>query len=448
MSWSYDDQDYVISLNDENEQLAEYDDDEYEPENEDQAEWELHELEICSNYHDSVGLEEHLEHFQGFWAIMSKFSNVVRKFHQQTTFNSCPWSYMSDDERFQNVVTAIESCISDILHQLEETNAATFRYPNLSSWENVTYHPQRGLLPVDHNVLFTSTSSRNKSSVRKFSIILLTLHKIWELCYTGSFSTKRDLYYQNVSDYESQAQVDSAVSVISAMLKIPRLQLRVLSTSKGLVAGDLTFTSAQGTLVSVQKALNGESVPQDVYGMNDVVSTAKFILVVEKDATFQKLLDEGYLNTFPASILITGRGIPDLNTRQLVHSLWRKLALPIFILVDADPFGIEIMCSYRFGSLSMVWTQEETAVPMARWIGIHPTDFPYIEEESQLMDLSNVDWTKINSLLLRPYLQHKDCSALRTQIERMKESGKKVEIQSFPSPLQFFVEKVSSNEWA
>ena len=35
-------------------------------------------------------------------------------------------------------------------------------------------------------------------------------------------------------------------------------------------------------------------------------------------------------------------GIPDLNTRQLLHRLWVDLSLPTFILVDGDPFGFEV----------------------------------------------------------------------------------------------------------
>jgi meiotic recombination protein SPO11 len=33
-----------------------------------------------------------------------------------------------------------------------------------------------------------------------------------------------------------------------------------------------------------------------------------------------------------------------------VKQLSRKLNIPILALVDANPFGIEIMCVYRFGS--------------------------------------------------------------------------------------------------
>jgi len=45
-----------------------------------------------------------------------------------------------------------------------------------------------------------------------------------------------------------------------------------------------------------------------------------------------------------------GKGFPDINTRLFVKKLSCTLNIPILALVDANPFGIEIMCVYRFGS--------------------------------------------------------------------------------------------------
>lgn len=33
-----------------------------------------------------------------------------------------------------------------------------------------------------------------------------------------------------------------------------------------------------------------------------------------------------------------------------MKQLSNKLSIPILVVVDANPFGIEIMCVYRFGS--------------------------------------------------------------------------------------------------
>ena len=40
-----------------------------------------------------------------------------------------------------------------------------------------------------------------------------------------------------------------------------------------------------------------------------------------------------------------------MSTRFLLHSLCSQLCLPAFILADADPYGLDIMATYRFGSV-------------------------------------------------------------------------------------------------
>lgn len=46
-----------------------------------------------------------------------------------------------------------------------------------------------------------------------------------------------------------------------------------------------------------------------------------------------------------------GKGYPDMNTRLILNKLRELHTLPIHIVTDADPYGIEIMLTYRHGSL-------------------------------------------------------------------------------------------------
>ena len=91
-------------------------------------------------------------------------------------------------------------------------------------------------------------------------------------------------------------------------------------------------------------------IPQEVFDLTleQIETTADFVLVVEKDTIFQKLL--GDTEQCPKElncILITGKGEPDRATRCIVKLLAEGKKLPTFILVDSDPYGFEIMCTYR-----------------------------------------------------------------------------------------------------
>ena len=46
-------------------------------------------------------------------------------------------------------------------------------------------------------------------------------------------------------------------------------------------------------------------VPEDVPAVELVSSAARFVLVVEKDATFQRILDSGLMDQLPPGIVIT-----------------------------------------------------------------------------------------------------------------------------------------------
>lgn len=89
----------------------------------------------------------------------------------------------------------------------------------------------------------------------------------------------------------------------------------------------------------------GALIPQIVSNVTSIRTKAKFVLVVEKDSVFQHLLEEKCSRTLNC-ILVTGKGYPDIATRMLVKLL-SDMDLPVYIVVDADPFGVEIMLIYR-----------------------------------------------------------------------------------------------------
>ena len=80
------------------------------------------------------------------------------------------------------------------------------------------------------------------------------------------------------------------------------------------MAGDVQFRNTNGSLVDSSLSVGGDLIPQNVDGIFDVTTKrAKMIIIVEKDATFQKLIQNRYI--LANAIIITGKGMPDLNTR-------------------------------------------------------------------------------------------------------------------------------------
>ncbi|KAL7646563.1 UNVERIFIED_CONTAM: hypothetical protein RMT77_001814 [Armadillidium vulgare] len=290
----------------------------------------------------------------------------------------------------------------------------------------------------------------NAKSLRRFAFLIDVLSKSYVLLQKNSFATRRDLFYENVALYKKQRNTDKALEDAARMLSVPRRSLHVTATGKGLMAGNLTYVTYDGVRVRVAQALQGMMVPGCVGGITDLQSDARFVLVIEKDATFQKLLESHFLRTMGPSILITGKGYPDLCTRQLVHRLWVELHLPVLALVDADPFGIHIAAVYKFGAIAR--TEPNLRVNGLALLGILPSELTTLQlPERALMPLAPCDHGKLAALEAHPAL--KDQMSWLHQIKCLRKFGYKIEIQSLThiSPdfltTAYLPTKIKSGHW-
>uniref|UniRef100_A0A3Q1EVD0 DNA topoisomerase (ATP-hydrolyzing) n=1 Tax=Acanthochromis polyacanthus TaxID=80966 RepID=A0A3Q1EVD0_9TELE len=301
----------------------------------------------------------------------------------------------AEEDISQEILTRIESVILGIVTSLSNDEAPVLALPKRSSWAN----------------------------------IVKILSVIYRLVQSNAYATKRDIYYNNTQLFGSQRTVDIIVDDISCLLKIPRRSLHVLATSKGLISGDLCYLEEDGTRINCRSSSAAVAVSSNIVGIRNIVSSAKFIMIVEKDATFQRLLDDDFCTKLSPCIIITGKGVPDVNSRLMVRKLWDVLRVPIFALVDADPHGIEIMCIYKYGSVAMSFEAHSLTVPSVMWLGLLPSDLQRLRvPEEALIPLSKRDEGKLNSLLQRPYLTSQP--DWQKEMELMQQSKVKAEIQS------------------
>ncbi|XP_076840546.1 meiotic recombination protein SPO11 isoform X4 [Brachyhypopomus gauderio] len=291
-----------------------------------------------------------------------------------------------------DVLTRIENVILKIIQSLSREEAPVLVLKNRSSWSNVRFDQSLGLL-MSSDATITTVRSDCPSSVTKFAQVLKCLLSIYRLVQSDSYATKRDIYYNDPQLFGSQKSVDSIVDDISCMLKVPRRSLHV---------------------------------------HEDIVSSAKFVLIIEKDATFQRLMDDEFCTQLYPCIIMTGKGVPDVNSRLMVRKLWDTLHIPVFALVDADPHGIEIMCIYKYGSVSMAFEGASLTIPSIKWLGLWPSDIErFGVARDALIPFTQADEKKMNSLRKRPY---SSCQpAWESEMELMMRRKCKAEIQSLES---------------
>ncbi|KAA1072084.1 endodeoxyribonuclease, variant 3 [Puccinia graminis f. sp. tritici] len=237
--------------------------------------------------------------------------------------------------------------------------------------------------PEKHRKLRFPRDTRNRSSgsgIRELSQLLRVLELSHDAILGKMIMTKRDVFYNDVNLFKKQVVVDRLVDDLAATFEITRGQLHFAASPKGLFQGDLelviigdTITSGHGPPALIP--------PEDTIKELKPGANIRFILIVEKEATFNMLVNMDF-TTDPRlgpSLLICGIGYPSLSTRQLASRLSEhqevvKRRVPILILVDCDPHGLDIAKVYKFGSQSMSFHPGLRA-KQAEWIGISSSDW-------------------------------------------------------------------------
>ncbi|NXB73586.1 SPO11 protein, partial [Donacobius atricapilla] len=338
------------------------------------------------------------------------------------------------------VLKGIENVIQGVFQSLAQKKAPVLTVANRTDWRNIEFKDSVGLQMIP-GCSTKQIRSDCPQSARRFALMLKILSMIYKMVQSNTYATKRDIYYSDTLLFGSQSVVDQIINDISCMLKIPRRSLHVLSTTKGFVAGNLSYTEEDGTKVNCTCSATAVTVPSNVQGIKNLTSHAKFILIVEKDATFQRLLDDDFFNKVSPCIMITGKGVPDLNTRLLVRKLWDSFQIPIFTLMDADPHGVEIMCVYKYGSVSMSFEAHHLTVPSIKWLGLLPSDLKRLNiSKDALIPFTKQDENKLASILRRPYIA---CQPLwKKELETMAASKLKAEIQVLTSLSSDYLSRV------
>ncbi|ESP02589.1 hypothetical protein LOTGIDRAFT_199608 [Lottia gigantea] len=349
----------------------------------------------------------------------------------QTKHKENKQPHICKKETREEFLKRIETLINGIIDALDNGEAPVLQYVNYRDWDTIEYKNGEYLQPTEKKKM-SYIRYDDAKSLKKFSLIIKVLSVIYKQLQENKFCTKRDLYYQDPEAFGKQNVLDGIVDNIAAILDVPRWELNVLASCKGAIAGDLQFCNENGLHIDCRDTKLGVQVPAHKKDMVDLRTEAQFLLIVEKDATFQKLIENKFCEKHAPCILITAKGFPDLGTRLLLRLLWEQYQLPMFALVDCDPHGFEIMAVYRFGSKAHASENHLLTVPAIKWLGILPSEIPCLNiPHSSLIKMTSKDQDKTAQLLTRPYVKLN--WKMEAEIQKMFQMGYKAEIQCLDS---------------
>jgi meiotic recombination protein SPO11 len=158
------------------------------------------------------------------------------------------------------------------------------------------------------------------------------------------------------------------------------------------------------------------------------------VLVVEKSTVFQRLMASKFVQHSRNTVtLVTGGGYPDLPTRRFV-ALCHQAGCRVLGVADCDPFGIEIMAVYKWGSFAHARETQMLAASSLEWVGLKPQDLgDYLSSStanSLTAPLLPLDSRKIESLIKRlEKIEGDEAAEWLAQVQLMKELHCKCELE-------------------
>jgi meiotic recombination protein SPO11 len=243
----------------------------------------------------------------------------------------------------------------------------------------------------------------------------------------------------------NQKTVDDALLDICCLLECTMPSLNVYDLTLGRVIGPLKFTRENGEELHCM-GMGGAGINEEMHKITvKPGAEVKFVLVVQRDDIFLDLALDKFHLKFSCVIITGGDGQPNISTRAFLRKLKDSLSVPVYALVDPDPEGLSIFCTYKFGSSEMPFDNAGLTVPDMRWIGVSLGDDLDINHE---LPLTKKDKSVLEELCAKKYVMGDEL--LRTNIHLMMYKGVKSKIEAlyhhqFPAT-DYILEAISNHE--
>jgi DNA topoisomerase-6 subunit A len=127
--------------------------------------------------------------------------------------------------------------------------------------------------------------------------------------------------------------------------------------------------------------------------------------------------------------LTHGGGQPPRGVRRLLYRLHNELKLPVYCLLDNDPWGYYIYSVIKQGSINLAFESQRMAVPNARFVGMRSNDFERCQLSNDVkIALTEQDRKRAKQIAEYPWFAKK--KAWQKEIAMMLDNGFKLEVEA------------------
>jgi len=332
-----------------------------------------------------------------------------------------------------------QSRIVDLADSVSST-ALAMREPKieipLRTKSNTIWNKKRGILEMGKASLERELFNLNQA--KQFMQTCLHANSIKSLIDAEKSLSLRGMFYRGLhtvagtkeKTFADQDESDGVLEDLEVSLGALREELHIFAKKKGTMIGNITIVDSGDEIDCRRMGSGGYAIPSIVEP--DVIEfkkcDAKFVLHVEKDTVWGRFNEDKFWQEHNC-ILTEGGGQPSRGVRRLLQRLNNELGLPIYCLLDCDPWGHYIFSVIKQGSISLAFESNRLAIPDAKFIGIRSKDFVECElTDDVIIEMNDNDTKRANEIKSYPWFEgHK---GWQREIDGMLKNGFKMEVES------------------
>jgi DNA topoisomerase-6 subunit A len=327
------------------------------------------------------------------------------------------------------------------------------------SLSNVKYNKSRRFIEMGRN-----TNRRhlfNLSQAKSYMQTMLVASGATQLIEQGKTTSIRGLFYllkhtiegTKEETFSDQGECDPVIEDCEVLLNSLREELHLYAQKKGDMVGDIVLVDRGDEIDCARMGSGGYGIPSIVEP--EVIefkrSSAEFILHVEKDTVWQRFNEDKFWRKHKC-ILTHGGGQPPRGVRRLLYRLHNELKLPVYCLLDNDPWGYYIYSVLKQGSINLAYESQRMAIPDAKFLGLRSKDFHQCQlSDSVKISLNDTDRKRAKQIANYPWFAHKN--PWQKEIQGLLDNGFKLEVEALISKdisyvtEQYTPARLKSKDW-
>jgi len=352
---------------------------------------------------------------------------------------------MNENSKDEEVIIKIRNLGNSILEMIDSNNPPYLDI--LTRTVNNIEFDKENL-----NIMIKDKKTRrnflNIAHTRKFTQTLSAAAVIYkELLLTGKTTSLRDLFYMlkrtipgtKINLVDEQTESDDAVEDLELLLDELRENFHVNAKKRGSVAGNVIIKDRDDIIDWSKMGSGGWAVPSNVENIEFKSVDANFVLFMEKDAIWNRLNEDRFWKKYNCIIIESG-GQTTRGVRRLIRRLNKEFSLPVYVLVDFDPWGIYIYSVIKYGSIGLSHLSNMLSTPECLFLGLNGKDIKKYGLEKNLIKLKDIDLQRLSEI--EKYEWFKNKKEWREQFEIMRSINAKAEIEALSARgISFITEK-------